>query len=302
MTVLTVTSEQAGERLDSFLTYSWDAAESRSQVQKTIQNGDVKVDGKLVTRSSTKVNEGQRVSITSAPSNDQPMVATRDIPLDVVYEDDHIAVIDKPFGVAVHPGAGHVDDTLVNGAVQRWPHLADVGESDRPGIIHRLDKDTSGLMILGLSAYAHQRLLNMIKNREITRIYTAVVHGIPDQREGIVDAPIGRSKHNRLKQAVKEDGRPSRTHYRVDYELGDFAYLEIKLETGRMHQIRVHMEAIGHPVIGDQTYGRSRKIPGLNRQFLHASRLEFAHPISKKPVLFTSELPEDLQRILRTLN
>ena len=271
-------------------------------MQKTIQKGSLQVDGEVVTRRSQKVSDGQRISVSLDASTDQPAVVPRDIPLKVVYEDEHIAVIDKPIGVAVHPGAGHADDTLVNGAVKRWPHLVEVGESDRPGIVHRLDKDTSGLMILALSADAHNRLSEMIRNREITRIYTAVVHGIPDQREGIVDAPIGRSKHNRLKQAIDEDGRPSRTHYRVDYELGDFAYLEIKLETGRMHQIRVHMEAIGHHVIGDQTYGRNKKFPGLNRQFLHASRLEFAHPITGQPVSITSEIPDDLQRVLRTLN
>jgi len=154
-----------------------------------------------------------------------------------------------------------------------------------------------------LGERAYERLTEMIQNREIRRIYTALVHGVPKSREGVVDAPIGRDPHHRTRQAIDESGRPSRTHYRVDYEIGDFAYLEVRLETGRMHQIRVHLEAIGHAVVGDQTYGKrsSSAIKNLNRQFLHASRLEFNHPVTSEPLSFKSELPKDLQAVLAAL-
>jgi 23S rRNA pseudouridine1911/1915/1917 synthase len=301
MTEFTITGEQAGQRLDVFLADNWDAAGSRANVQRTIKSGDVTVDGRPVSRASTKLGEGQVVEVTAIrPSAADTLVPT-DIPLNVVYEDGDIAVIDKPAGMTVHPGAGHLDDTLANAAAHRWPQIADVGEPDRPGIVHRLDRDTSGLMVIALSKRAYARLSEMIRSREVTRIYSALVYGMPKSSQGVVEAPIGRSPHNRTRQAVSEDGRPSRTHYKVEYELGDFAFLEIRLETGRMHQIRVHMDAIGHPVIGDQTYGRRKDLPNLKRQFLHASKLEFAHPITCEPVSVSSDLPDDLMLALETL-
>jgi 23S rRNA pseudouridine1911/1915/1917 synthase len=203
--------------------------------------------------------------------------------------------------MTAHPGSGHIDDTVANAAAYKWPQIVDIGEPDRPGIVHRLDKDTSGLMVIALTEPAYIRLSEMIRNHEITRIYSALVHGIPKSQKGVVDAPIGRSPYYRKRQAIDENGRPSRTHYRVDYVFGDFAFLEIRLETGRMHQIRVHMDAIGHPVIGDQTYGRQKNLPNLNRQFLHASKLEFDHPVTGKRLSVTSELPADLTRALEAL-
>lgn len=301
MTEFTITGEQAGQRLDVFLTENWEDSGSRSNVQRAIKAGEVAVDGKPVSRVSIKIAEGQVVSASAIGDRTSNSIVPSNIPLNVAYEDDDIAVIDKPVGMTVHPGVGHVDDTLANAAVHRWPRIADVGEPDRPGIVHRLDRDTSGLMVIALSERAYTRLSEMIHDREFTRIYSALVHGIPKSLQGVVDAPIGRSPHNRTRQAISEDGRPSRTHYRVDYELGDFAFLEIRLETGRMHQIRVHMDAIGHPVIGDQTYGRRKNLPNLNRQFLHSSKLEFAHPVTGEAISITSEIPDDLQRALETL-
>jgi 23S rRNA pseudouridine1911/1915/1917 synthase len=250
------------------------------------------------------VSAGQLIVVADYVESSVQKTVSTNISLDVVYEDDDIAVINKPVGMTVHPGAGHVDDTLANAAVYRWPHIVGIGEPDRPGIVHRLDRDTSGLMVIALSGPAYQGLNELIRKREITRIYTALVHGIPKSREGVVDAPIGRDPHHRTRQAVDEAGRPSRTHYKVDFELGDFAYLEVRLETGRMHQIRVHLAAIGHPVVGDQTYGKraSSMIKNLNRQFLHASKLEFAHPVSGEPLSITSDLPADLQRALDALD
>ena len=302
MLEFTVTSDQAGQRLDVFLTENWERSESRSNVQRAIKAGEVTVNGAVPTRVSMKISEGQYVQVSNNENAESPSIISSNIPLDVAYEDDDIAVINKPVGMTVHPAAGHTDDTLANAAVHRWPQIIGIGEPDRPGIVHRLDKDTSGLMIIALSQRAYDQLKEMIFKREITRIYSALVHGIPKSVKGVVDAPIGRSPHSRKRQAISEDGLPSRTHYRVDYELGDFAFLEIQLETGRMHQIRVHMDAIGHPIIGDQTYGRRKNLPNLNRQFLHSSKLEFAHPITGKQLSVKSELPEDLMRALETLN
>ncbi len=299
----TVTGEHAGQRLDVFLTGLLGQAESRSDVQRSIKSGLVSIDGRTVSRVSVKVGAGQIIRVTESVDDGADVIAPSNISLNVAYEDDDIAVIDKQVGMTVHPGAGHVDDTLANAAVYRWPRIAAIGESGRPGIVHRLDRDTSGLMVIALSEEAYLGLNEMIRKREITRIYTALVHGVPDSREGVVDAPVGRDPHHRTRQAIDENGRPSRTHYRVDYEIGDFAYLEVRLETGRMHQIRVHLAAIGHPVVGDQSYGKraSALIKNLNRQFLHASKLEFKHPVTGEQLSVSSELPADLQRALATL-
>ena len=299
----TVREEDAGQRLDIFLSKNWAESESRSEIQRTIKAGNVSIDEKVASRVSVKVSDGQVIQLTVGVQPAVSYIAANNIPLDVVYEDADIAVINKPVGMPVHPGAGHVDDTLANAAVHRWPRIVSIGEPDRPGIVHRLDRDTSGLIVVALSEKAYEGLTEMIRNREITRIYTALVHGVPKSREGVVDAPIGRDPHHRTRQAIDESGRPSRTHYRVDYEIGDFAYLEVQLETGRMHQIRVHLTAIGHAVVGDQTYGRraSSVIKHLNRQFLHASRLEFSHPVSGEPLSIMSELPKDLKRALAEL-
>lgn len=299
----TVRGEYAGQRLDVFLSKNWVQSESRSDIQRTIKAGNVSIDGRVASRVSVKVSDGQVIRLTIVIQPAENYITASDIPLDVIYEDADIAIIDKPAGMTIHPGTGHVDDTLANAAVYRWPRVVSIGEPDRPGIVHRLDRDTSGLMIVALGERAYERLTEMIQNREISRIYTALVHGVPKSREGVVDAPIGRDPHHRTRQAIDESGRPSRTHYQVDYEIGDFAYLEVRLETGRMHQIRVHLEAIGHAVVGDQTYGKrsSSAIKNLNRQFLHASRLEFNHPVTSEPLSFKSELPKDLQAVLASL-
>jgi 23S rRNA pseudouridine1911/1915/1917 synthase len=299
----TVSGEDAGQRLDVFLSKNWAESESRSDVQRTIKAGSVSINGRVASRVSVKVTDGQVIQLIVEVEPAVKYVAPSDIPLDVVYEDADITVINKAVGMTVHPGDGHVDDTLANAAASRWPHIVSIGEPDRPGIVHRLDRDTSGLMVVALSEKAYKRLTEMIRNREITRIYTALVHGVPKLRESVIDAPIGRNPFHRTRQAIDQTGRPSRTHYRVDYEIGDFAYLEVRLETGRMHQIRVHLEAIGHAVVGDQTYGKrsSSAIKNLNRQFLHASRLEFSHPVTGEPLSITSELPKDLQTVLKSL-
>ena len=307
--IFTVSTEQAGERLDRFLTEHWDRAESRSEVQRLIRAGNVQVNRLVVSRSSFKLDAGQVVQVDEpAPELSGPASgpAPVDFDLNVVYEDRDIAVIDKPVGMTVHPGAGHDSDTLVNAAVARWPRIVEVGDADRPGIVHRLDRDTSGLLVVALNDGAYSRLSEMVREREIARIYMALVFGHPETAVGVVDAPIGRDPHNRTRQAVVEDGRPSRTHYKVVREFDNFSLLEVRLESGRTHQIRVHLNAISHPVVGDQTYGK-RRVAGdsavgrLNRQFLHASKLEFDHPVLGNPISVVSELPEDLQTVIEEL-
>ncbi|MBT5253511.1 MAG: RluA family pseudouridine synthase [Chloroflexi bacterium] len=301
MNEFVITGEQSGKRLDVFLSENWDQAESRSAAQRIIKAGEVSIDGVTISRVSVKLTEGQVVQANADGSIASKSIIASNIPLTIAYEDEHIAVVDKVVGMTAHPGSGHLDDTLANAAAYKWPHIVEIGEPDRPGIVHRLDKDTSGLMVIALTEPAYTRLSEMIRNHEITRIYSALVHGIPKSQIGVVDAPIGRSPFYRKRQAIDENGRPSRTHYKVDYVFGDFAFLEIRLETGRMHQIRVHMDAIGHPVIGDQTYGRQKNLPNLNRQFLHASKLEFDHPMTGERMSVTSELPSDLTRALEAL-
>ena len=307
--IFTVSAEHAGQRVDLFLAERWAQAESRSEVQRIIKAGNVRIDGLVVSRASTKVGAGQvvrAVRAVSGPAKTSTGIVPGDMNLNVVYEDNEIALIDKPAGMTVHPGAGHDSETLVNAAVAHWPRIADVGEPDRPGVVHRLDRDTSGLLVIALTGETYSRLSEMILNHEITRIYAALVHGHPESSAGVVDAPIGRDPHHRTRQAVVEDGRPSRTHYHVVSEYEDFSLLEVRLETGRMHQIRVHLDAIGHPVAGDRTYGKRQAdkktaVGKLKRQFLHASKLEFSHPVTGKQVSIASELPEDLQEVITEL-
>ena len=307
--IITVSAEHAGQRLDRFIADQWQKVDSRSEAQRLIKAQTVRVDDLVVTRASTRVGAGQVVRVDSEPAAGVTAIEPSDLKLSVIYEDEDLAVIDKPAGLTVHPGAGHVSDTLVNAAVSRWPRIVGVGEPDRPGVVHRIDRDTSGLLLVALSERAYSRLSEMIRDHKVRRTYTALVHGHPDRSEGVVDAPVGRDPYHRTRQAVVEDGRPSRTLYRTVRKYEDYALLELQLETGRTHQIRVHMDAIGHPVVGDQTYGTRHKkraakdsaLGKLDRQFLHASKLEFNHPVSGKLQSMTSDLPDDLEQVLTEL-
>ena len=222
-----------------------------------------------------------------------------------MYEDDYLAVIDKPAGIAVHPGQGRESGTLVDLLLARYPQLASLTPADRPGIVHRLDMDTSGLIVVGLTQDATTALSNAIGERAVVRKYLALVFGIPERQAAIIDAPIGRDHSNPTRQAIDPYGRPARTRFAVvqsfELEGQPVTLLQLKLETGRMHQVRVHLQSIGHPVVGDQTYrGRQRRV-SLSRQFLHAHRLEFAHPISGEPLALDSGLPDDLAAFLDQL-
>ena len=290
-----ISDMQQGLRLDVVLAETSKPLESRANIQRSIRAGLISINGITTTRSSTKVISGQIIRVKPPKDYLAPAITPSELSLNVVFEDDDIAIIDKPAGMVVHSGAGHLTDTMANAAVTRWPKISSVGDTDRPGIVHRLDRDTSGLLIIALNPTAYNNLTLMIKKHEIERIYTALVHGHPKSSSGTIDAPIGRDPHHRTRQAVNEGGRPALTHYEVIREIGQFSFIKVRLETGRMHQIRVHMTAIGHPIVGDQTYGKRQSIANLSRQFLHASKLIFNHPISYEKISVTSKLPDDLQ-------
>lgn len=283
-------------RLDAALAAQSDEI-SRSTAREAVRAGLVRVNGNVVTRPALSLKPGDEVE-AMLPDAGTGGVSAAEVPVNVIYKDEHIVVVDKPSGVTVHPGPGHADDTLVNGLLMHYPQMAKVGPPDRPGVVHRLDLDTSGLLIFALTNEALDVLGQAMRKREIKRTYTALVHGHIMPPEGTVDAPIGRDPGNRTRQAIVESGKPARTHYRLVEHVGKASLLEVQLDTGRMHQIRVHLTAIGFPVVGDPVYGRTEKVDGLDRQFLHAARLEFKHPVTGEPMRLESPLPQSLQAVL----
>ncbi|MCS7276065.1 MAG: RluA family pseudouridine synthase [Dehalococcoidia bacterium] len=296
MTTLELTADQGGERLDVFLARRVDRL-SRSQAQRLIERGLVTVEGEQA-RAARIVRRGERVTVHLPPP--EPLsLEPEPIPLTVLYQDEEVIVLDKPPGMAVHPGPGHPRGTLANALIALFPELGQVGEAFRPGIVHRLDKDTSGLLVVAKTPRAHRHLVEQMKARQVHKVYLALVHGLPRPEQGIIEAPIGRHPRHRQRMAVVEGGREALTRYRVVEPLGDYSLLEVEPVTGRTHQIRVHMAAIGHPVVGDPVYGRPSRL--LGRQFLHAHRLAFTLPASGRTVEFQSPLPEDLRRCLEAV-
>lgn len=307
--VLTVAEDEAGIRLDRLLA-SRLADQSRSALQKWTVEGRVTIDGALA-RSSLRVTPGQTVEIRPPPpQNDAPLPEA--IPLDVIYEDEYLAVINKPAGMVVHPAAGHASGTLVNALLARYPDLSEMAASDaggaelggeppRPGIVHRLDKDTSGLIVVAKTAGVRGGLQAQFQTRTVQKTYLTLVHDVPSTPEGEVNAPIGRDPRQRKRMAVVKDGRPAQTEYRVLETFGQYALLAVSPKTGRTHQIRVHMAYIGHPVVGDRVYGRRKGGIECPRQFLHAGRIAFAHPVSGEQMEFSAPLPDDLAAILGSL-
>ena len=256
--------------------------------------GAVLVDGRTVQRSA-RLEAGMTLQWTAEPAPAAVPVPDPSIELVVVYADDDVIVIDKPAGLVVHPGSGHPSGTLVNGLLARFD-IADVGAPDRPGIVHRLDRETSGLLVVARSPRAYDGLVAALAAHTVRREYTACVVGRPSASRGTVDAPIGRSPRTPTKMAVRTGGREARTHYEVVTVFDDVTRLAVSLETGRTHQIRVHLAAIGHPVLGDAVYGRAD--PRVARPFLHAGALGFVHPGSGKELSFTSPLPPELAEAL----
>lgn len=295
---LVITEGDAGVRLDAYLAARLPDV-SRSLAASLIHSGHVLVNGKAV-RPAVRVAAGDEITVTIVrpPSLS---AAPEDIPLDIVYQDADLAVINKPAGLVVHPAPGHAGGTLANALAARFPGAGNVGGEERPGIVHRLDRDTSGLMVVALTPQAHASLQRQIASREAGRTYLALVAGHLDPGEGTIEAPIGRDTRDRKRMAVYgAAARPARTAYRVLESMPSFDLVEAKLHTGRTHQIRVHFAALGHPVAGDTTYG-GPAVPDLHRQFLHAYRLELESPSSGRPLSFRSPLPPDLQAVLREL-
>ena len=283
-------------RLDRFLAEK-ERELTRSRIHSLIGEGQVTLNGQ-VARPAQKVRTGDRVTLTVPPVRESDLIP-QDIPLEVIYQDSDIVVIDKPAGLSVHPGPGHPDGTLVNALLARCPDIQGIGGVHRPGIVHRLDKDTSGLIVVAKTEKAHHDISSQIKSRAVHKGYMALTVGAPPQDSGTVDAPIARDPRHRQRMAVVLGGRESRTHFRVVKELDGHALLSLTLETGRTHQIRVHLAYLGYPIYGDEVYGR--RSPTLPRQFLHASALEFRHPRTGEQVSFHSELPGDLKEAMESL-
>ena len=294
---LTFEVDSDGERLDRFLD-SRCTDLSRSRIQALISEGYVSLDGRSA-KPSTKVRRGQAV-LLKVP---EPAVSTLEpqrIPLSIIHEDRDLLVVDKPAGMTVHPAPGHPDGTLVNAVLAHCPDLQGIGGTVRPGIVHRLDKDTSGLLVVAKNDRAHRSLSNQLKARAFTKVYIALTHGKVTPDEAIIDAPIGRSNANRQRMAVAERGREAITRYRALARYAAHTLVEVHLHTGRTHQIRVHFASLGFPLVGDATYGKPDS--RLGRHFLHASTLGFEHPSSGNYCEFTAELPEELESFRQALS
>lgn len=268
-----------------------------------VDESQVLIDGGVQTKASTKLSAGQVVTMLSDPIVQAPAVlGDSTVVFGVVQEDPSVIVVDKPAGLVVHPAPGHPDRTLCNGLLARFPEVANVGDRARPGIVHRLDRMTSGLLVVARTDQAYRSLSEQLAEHRVERTYTCVVVGHPAARAGVVDAPIGRSRRNPLRMTVATGAKPARTHFEVVelFEDPKYALMRCRLETGRTHQIRVHMSSIGHPVLGDEFYGGERPGNGLERMFLHASELGFEHPVSGEWTDVSSPLPDDLGNWLTT--
>ena len=288
-----------GERLDRLLAFIGNI--SRSEASNIIKGGEVLINGKVVTRPSFKVTLGNLVEFSIRDSEELPEIeADSSINFEIIHSDIDFLVVDKPAGLVVHPGAGNSSGTLVNGLLALSPNIRDVGEKNRPCVIHRLDKGTSGLLLTANTNEGYQFFVNELSERKIKRVYQALVWGVPEGPEGIIDAPIGRSSKNRKKMAIVAKGKNAITTYKLkeSWPSSNVSLLELELETGRTHQIRVHLSSIGNPVVGDDLYGSNRKHLTLRRPFLHASKLFFEHPRTGSYCKFESPLPEDLKNLL----
>lgn len=299
MTVtITIEAEYAGERLDKALS-TIHADWSRTQIAGWIEEGLVMVNGKEV-KAKYKVKEGDVVEI-DVPEPEELEVIPENLDLDIVYEDEDVIVVNKPKGMVVHPAPGHVTGTLVNGLMYHCKDLSGINGVLRPGIVHRIDKDTSGLLMVAKNDMAHNGLVEQLVNKTVTRRYTALVHGHIPHNKGTIDAPIGRDPKDRQKQAVVDNGKEAITHFQVLERFGGkYTLVECKLETGRTHQIRVHMKYIGYPLVGDPKYGPKKTID-FGGQALHAGVLGFVHPRTKEYLEFQVPLPDDFMNLLEQL-
>ena len=282
MPIESQTCQNEGIRLDSFVTEAFDSTYSRSFYKRLIDDGKVSVNGKVITKAGTKLSAGDVVEA------DIPEPAPDDL-------------INKPQGMVVHPAAGHSEGTLVNALLAYCKDdLSDINGVVRPGIVHRIDKDTSGLMLACKNNFTHLKLADMLSRHEIVREYRALVYGFVKEDKGMIDAPIGRSSNDRRKMAVSKDGKPAVTHFEVLERLGDITDVKLVLETGRTHQIRVHMAYIGHPVVGDPVYASRRKTYGLEGQALHSQAITFVHPRTGETMHFEVDIPDYYKKVLQS--
>lgn len=293
-----VTEETAGDRIDKFLAEQYEDL-SRSFLQKLLKSGEVMVGGCPV-KASYKVAEGDQISF-EVPEAVEPEIIPEEIPLDILYEDHDVILVNKPKGMVVHPAAGHYTGTLVNALMFHCREdLSGINGVLRPGIVHRIDMDTTGVIIACKNDLAHNSIAAQLKEHSITRRYQAIVHGVLKDEEGVIDAPIGRSPKDRKKMAINyNNGKSAVTHYRVLERFREFTHIECRLETGRTHQIRVHMASIGHPLLGDAVYGPAKCPYKLQGQTLHAGILGFVHPRTGEYMEFSAPLPEYFEELLK---
>ncbi|MBN3032967.1 MAG: RluA family pseudouridine synthase [Candidatus Saganbacteria bacterium] len=309
-----ISPEQKGRRLDIFLSLTAKLDLSRSQIKKLIEESDITVNGRPA-EPSYKVKTDDRIRVAVPPPK-EATVKPQEIRLDIVYEDDDIIVVNKPRGMVTHPAPGNHSGTLVNALLSHCGHLASLGAPLRPGIVHRLDKDTSGLIVAAKTDAAYRSLVKQLKERTAEKTYVALVHGVIKQDEGAIEAPIGRHPVNRQKMAVlgnpnieirnsKESGQNSKkgkealTTYKVLKRFEKYTLMEVKIKTGRTHQIRVHFNHLGHPLVGDPTYGGQKDEFGVKGQLLHAEKLKFVHPVTGKALEFEAGLPAEFKKVLQ---
>lgn len=293
-----IINESDKKRIDSYLAENTEL--SRVTVQRLIEEEKILVNNRKI-KSSYKIQDGDKITIEEEEPKEISLVA-QDIPIEVIYEDDDIIVVNKPKGMVVHPANGNPDGTLVNAIMAICKDsLSGIGGEIRPGIVHRLDKDTSGLLIVAKNDKAHINLSEQLKNHEVKKTYIALVRGIVKENEATINMPIGRSTKDRKKMAVTKTGKNAITHFRVIKRYDKYTLLEVTIETGRTHQIRVHLSEIGYPIIGDTTYSNGKNEWGIVGQCLHAKILKFKHPITGKEMHFEAELPEYFKNIISEL-
>lgn len=296
--ILEITENQAGERIDRFLADSQDL--TRSFLQKILKEGEVIVNGKSV-KANYKLRKGDRIEF-EIPEAVEPDIVAEDIPLSILYEDADVLVVDKPKGMVVHPAAGHYSRTLVNAVMYHCKgELSGINGVLRPGIVHRIDRNTTGSIIICKNDMAHNEIARQLKEHSINRRYRAIVTGVLKDEEGTIEGAIGRDKKDRKKMAITADGKPAVTHYRVLQRFKHYTYVECVLETGRTHQIRVHMASIGHPLLGDEVYGRRSDKYKCEGQCLHAMTLGFHHPRTGEYIEVNAPLPPYFEHLLAVL-